>query len=190
MSPATFQLLKNDAFQFLLQQVSAVCKQLSIMLVPKSTDVGASVNQQQFINHTTNILQCNIVRECLIKSDQKSFKVEWWNSDSGLSCQNDVIGDWMLKICLQSPTSFITRKSQFIGYGFPNKLRPWSWKYMLEWQFSSQYVSHNPVDQQHLSRKFIEKVVESRITKPVLSSTDDLISKTTLQVSMCSVYLY
>jgi len=189
MSPTTFQLLKKDAFQLLLQQVAAVCKQLTVVLIPKPTDVGVSVNQQQFINHTANILHCSIVRECLMNSDQKSFNFEWWNSDSGLSCQNDVIGDWMLKICLQSPTSFITRKSQFIGYGFPNKLRLWSWKYMLEWQFSNQYVSHNPVDHQHLSGKFIEKVVESRIIKPVLSSMDDLISKTTLQVSMYSVYL-
>jgi len=182
MSPNTFQLLKKDAFQWLQQQVAAVCKQLNIILKP---DIGASVDQQQFVSHTANTLQYNIVRECLAKSDQKSFDIEWWNSDDSLSCQSDVIGDGMLKICLQSPANFITRKSQFLGYGLPSKLRLWSWKYMLELQYSNQHVSH--VDYKLVSHKFMEKIVESRITKPVHSSMDYLISKTTLQVMIYRV---
>ncbi|XP_065902431.1 uncharacterized protein [Dysidea avara] len=183
MSSATIQLLRKDAFQWLQQQIATVCKQLNIVLIPESTtDVSVSVNQQQFISHTADTLQCNIVRECLIKSDHESFEINWWNSDNGLSCQNDVIGDGMLKICLQSPASFITRKSQFIGYGLPNKLRPWTWKYLLELHFSNQQVSRHPVDYKYVPHKFMEKFAELRITKPVQNSMDDLISKTTLQM--------
>ena len=192
MSSATIQLLRKDAFQWLQQQIATVCKQLNIVLIPESTtDVSVSVNQQQFISHTADTLQCNIVRECLIKSDHESFEINWWNSDNGLSCQNDVIGDGMLKICLQSPASFITRKSQFIGYGLPNKLRPWTWKYLLELHFSNQQVSRHPVDYKYVPHKFMEKFAELRITKPVQNSMDDLISKTTLQVQRLQiVYVY
>jgi len=188
MSSATFQLLKKDAFQWLEQQVATVCKQLNIELIPNA---GISVYQQQFISHTASTLQYNIVRECLTKNDQIRSDTEWWSSDIAVEYQNDIIGENMLKLCLESPFSFISRKSQFIGYGLPNKLRPWSWKCLLEWHFNIQQVAHYSGDNKDASHNFSVKVAECRVTKPVQTSMDDLISKTTLQVySICISNMY
>ena len=38
-----------------------------------------------------SIAQESIMKECLIKGQQKSFDVEWWRSNPGMECQSDVM---------------------------------------------------------------------------------------------------
>ena len=189
MSATTFQLLQSDATQWLQRQMTIACKQLGIPFQIGSIDVNSSFDLQKFFDHIRSAVQESIIKECSVKGQQKSFDIEWWRSDVGLQCQSDVIGDGMLKICLDSPISFVARQSQFIGHGLPKKVRSWAWKFLLELFHYNQHVGQQSLQKldlahhhNNLSQIFMQKVEIFRTTGAVEDSIDVLISKTTKQV--------
>lgn len=190
MSLTTFQLLQTDAAQWLQQQITITCKQLGISFQIGCVDFSSSFDLQQFFDHIRTIAQESIMKECLIKGQQKSFDVEWWRSNPGMECQSDVIGDGLLKICLSSPISFVARQSQFIGCGLPEKLRSWAWKFLLELFHYNHHVGQKSLRKldlasrhDNLSHMFQQKIEMLRITGAMQGSIDELISKTTNQVA-------
>ena len=193
MSVTTFQLLQTDATQWLQRQITIACKQLGIPFQIGSVDFNSSFDLQQFFDHIRSIVQENVVKECLLKSQQKSFDIEWWKSDVGMECQSDVIGDGLLELCLSSPISFVARQSQFIGHGLPKKLRSWAWRFLLELFHYNHHVGQKSLRKldlasrhDNLSQTFRQKIETFRSTRVVEDSIDELISKTTKQV----LYIY
>ena len=189
MSLTTFQLLQTDATQWLQRQLTIACKHLGIPLQIGSVDFDSSFDLQQFFDHVRTILQESIMKECLIKSQQKSFDVGWWSSDAGMECHSDIIGDGLLRICSSSPISFVARQSQFIGYGLPDKLRSWAWKFLLELFHYDHHVGQKSLNKLELasrhnnvSQMFTQKIETYRTTGRVEGSIDELISKTAKQV--------
>jgi len=122
MSLSTFQLLQTDATRWLQRQITIICKQFGIPFQIGTVDITSSFDLQQFFHHMHSVAQESVVRECLVKGQQKSFDMDWWRSNVGTECQSDVIGDGLLKICLSSLNSFLARQFQFIGCGLPEKL--------------------------------------------------------------------
>ena len=194
MSLTTFQLLQIDATQWLQQQLTIACKQLSIPIQIGSVDFNSSFDLQQFFDHVRTMMQKSVMRECLIKGQQESFNVEWWSSNAGIECQSDVIGDGLLRICSISPFSFVARQSQFIGYGLPDKLRSWAWKFLLEQFHHNHHIGQNSLRKldlashhNNVSQMFLQKIETFRTTGTVEGSIDELISKTTKQVYMLAI---
>ena len=189
MSVTTFQLLQTDATQWLHRQITIACKQLGIPFQIGSVDFNSSFDLQQFFDHIRSITQESIVKECMVKSQQKSTDIEWWTSDVGMECQHDIIGDGLLKICLNSPISFVARQSQFIGRGLPKKLQSWAWKFLLELFHYNHHVGQKSLRKldlasrhNNLSEIFRQKIETIRTTRAVEDLIDEFISKTTKQV--------
>lgn len=189
MSLTTFQLLQTDATQWLQRQVTTACKQLGIPHHIGSVDFNSSFDLQQFFDQVRDIVQEGIMGQCLSKGQQKSFDIEWWRSKAGMEHQSDVIGDGLLKICLSSPASFVARQSQFIGFGLPDKLRSWAWKFLLEKFHYNHHVGQKSLRKldlasrhNNLSQMFRQKIEIFRATGTVEDSIHGLISKTTTQM--------
>ena len=189
MSATTFQLLQSDTTQWLQRQITIACKQLDIPFQIGSIDFNSFFDLQKFFDHMRSVVQESIINECSVKGHQKSFNIEWWRSEVGLQCQSDVIGDGLLKICLDSPFSFVARQSQFIGCGLPKKMRSWAWKFLLELFHHNHHVGQQSLQKldlahhhNNLSQKFMQKVEIFRTTGAIEDSIDVLISKTAKQV--------